>query len=51
MKADSIPEIIEMINEMKSLLASGIYSKELVEKYNAKIETWEAEIDMVSALY
>jgi hypothetical protein len=50
MDADTIEEITQKINEMKILLSTGIFNKEIQEAYAAKIATWEAEIDMINAL-
>lgn len=50
MKPDTIEEIIDKISIVKLLMSSGVCPKELVEAYSAKIETWEAEIDVINAL-
>lgn len=49
-EADLIDEIINEISIIKLLITSGICTKELVDIYNAKIEVWEAEIDVINNL-
>ena len=50
MELDTIEEITTKINEIKLILSLGILSEEIIDKYEAKIEIWQAEIEIIDIL-
>lgn len=47
---DTIEEINNKIYDIKLLLKVGDFSGEIKEMYEARIDTWEAEIYMIESL-